>query len=141
MIDEVKKLLGNSLKNNNIEFITKYNNNYEIETFPNELLQVILNIINNAKDVLIEKQLENPTITLSTFQTDDSYNISICDNGGGIPEDIWKKIGTQYFTTKAEKGTGLGLYMSIIIVKQHLNGILEWENKEDGACFIISLNK
>jgi len=141
MIDEVKKLLGNSLKNNNIEFITKYNNNYEIETFPNELLQVILNIINNAKDVLIEKQLENPTITLSTFQTNDRYNISICDNGGGIPEDILKKIGTQYFTTKAEKGTGLGLYMSIIIVKQHLNGILEWENKEDGACFIISLNK
>ncbi len=141
IIDEANKLLGNSLKSNNIEFITKNNENYEIETFPNELLQVVLNIINNAKDVLIEKQLENSTITLTTFQTKDSYKISICDNGGGIPKDILNKIGNQYFTTKADKGTGLGLYMSIIIVKQHLNGILEWENKEDGACFIISLNK
>ena len=139
IIDKVNKLFVKSLKNNNIELIVKNNDNYEIETFPNELLQVVLNIINNAKDVLKENQVENSKITLSTFQTKDSYIISICDNGGGIPEDLFDKIGKQYFTTKPESGTGLGLYMSIIIVEQHLNGTLEWKNLDDGACFTISI--
>lgn len=141
IINEVKKILEISLRNNNIEFIIHNDENYEIETFTNELLQVVLNIINNAKDILKEKNTPSATITLTTLQTDKSYEIAICDNGGGIPKEIFHSIGKEYFTTKGDNGTGLGLYMSILIVKQHLNGSLKWYNTEDGACFKITIAK
>lgn len=141
IIQEVKKILEISLKNSNIEFIVQNDEDYEIETFANELLQVVLNLVNNAKDILKEKQISNSQIVLKTSQTNSSYTISIYDNGGGIPEGIFGEVGKQYFTTKSDNGTGLGLYMSIIIVEQHLNGSLRWENQENGACFTISLFK
>lgn len=141
LIEEIEKIFKMSLNNNNIEFIVQHDKDFELETFPNELLQVILNLVNNAKDALIENKIQNPRITLVTSQTEDTHLISVCDNGGGIPKNILHKIGKQYFTTKTKTGTGLGIYMSIIIVQQHLNGSLKWENKDDGACFSISLPK
>lgn len=141
LIDQANRLLASSLKDNNIELVIQNNDDYKIETFGNELLQVILNLVNNAKDVLKQKQIENAKITLVTSQTPESYTISITDNGGGIPENILNKIGKQYFTTKADTGTGLGLYMSITIIEQHLKGSLKWKNTVDGACFTISVFK
>lgn len=141
VIEKVNKILATSLQNNNIEFIVQNELDYEICTYPNELLQVLLNIINNAKDILKDNDIQNAKIVMIMSETSENYTISIYDNGGGIPEDIIDKIGRQYFTTKAEHGTGLGLYMSLIIVQQHLNGTLEWENKDGGACFTITINK
>lgn len=139
LIKEIEKIFEMSLNNNDIEFIVHNNENFLLKTFPNELLQVILNLVNNAKDVLVENKIHNPKITLTTSKSAKDNTISVCDNGGGIPKDILPKIGKQYFTTKTEKGTGLGIYMSIIIVEQHLNGSLKWENIDDGACFTILL--
>lgn len=141
VVDNARKIIGKSLENNNIKLIIKYENNYLLNTYPNELLQVFLNIINNAKDILIEKKLSYPKITIITLETKDSYSIEIYDNGGGIHKDVINKIGKQYFTTKADKGTGLGLYMSIKIIEKHLNGSLRWKNTDDGVCFTISLFK
>lgn len=94
------------MQNNNIELIIKYKTDYLLTTYPNGLLQELLNIINNAKDILIEKAILKATITILTLETQDSCTIKICDNRGGIPGNLMSKIGTQYFTTKENTGTG-----------------------------------
>ena len=64
----------------------------------------------------------------------------ICDNAGGIPEDVLPRIFEPYFTTKEEKGgTGLGLYMSQMIIEKHLKGTISVENSDEGACFTVSI--
>ncbi len=141
VINKVDSMLAGSLKNNNIVLELKSIDNYKIKTFQSELIQVIINIINNAKDVLKQTKPTNPKITISTTHTTKSLKIIISDNGGGIPKDVINKIGKQYFTTKGNNGTGLGLYMSIIIVKEHLGGSLKWENVDDGARFTIIIKK
>ena len=66
----------------------------------------------------------------------------MCNNGGGIDADILPKVFDPYFTTKDEKtGTGLGLYMSKMIIQEHLYGVIEAKNSDNGACFIIKLLK
>ncbi|MEA2099581.1 MAG: HAMP domain-containing sensor histidine kinase [Campylobacterota bacterium] len=101
------------------------------------MMQVILNILKNAQDNFKEKRIKNPQIRIIT----DRDRISIYDNGGGIPIDIKEKIFDPYFSTKDEKnGTGLGLYMSKIIVEEHHNGDIYAENIDGGVCFIIELN-
>ena len=129
-------IIKDSLKNNSIKVITEYNSKEEIELYDGEMMQVILNLLKNAQDNLIEKKIGNPRITITT----ENRTISICDNGGGIPEDIMENIFEPYFSTKDEKnGTGLGLYMSKIIVEDHHKGKIQVQNTEDGVCFIIEL--
>ncbi|MEA3553319.1 MAG: PAS domain-containing sensor histidine kinase [Campylobacterota bacterium] len=115
---------------------------------PNEFSQVIVNILNNAKDILIEKDIDSKKLLVKVFQ-DEHYNIcEIYDNAGGVPQNIIKKIFDPYFTTKHQsQGTGIGLHMSKDIIQSSLNGILNVQNREFkieenkyfGACFIIKL--
>jgi C4-dicarboxylate-specific signal transduction histidine kinase len=111
-----------------------------IKVIVGELPQVLINIINNAKDILIEKQIENPWIKISLKKKTHNVKIFIEDNGGGVPDEILPKIFEPYFTTKHQsKGTGLGLYMSYKIIVQSLNGELHVKNTENGAKFTITL--
>ena len=140
IFDETLKVVGKSLENNDIEVIKEFNNGKKIQTFSRELMQVFINIIKNAKEVLIQNDIEHKKIVLSIDEANDYININICDNGGGISKDVIDKIFNPYFSTKDEKtGTGLGLYMSKTIVEKHLNGTINVFNREDGACFIIRL--
>ncbi len=103
-----------------------------------ELSQVIINIINNAKDILIIKKIEEPIITVNLKKQNDIAIISITDNGGGIPLDVMPKIFEPYFTTKhKQQGTGLGLHMSYKIVTESLNGKLYAKNIGNNAVFYI----
>ncbi|RLA81599.1 MAG: hypothetical protein DRG78_08965 [Epsilonproteobacteria bacterium] len=102
-----------------------------------EFQQVILNLINNAKDALVENNIENPTINIIL----DKNIISVQDNAGGIPKEIINRIFEPYFTTKEQgKGTGMGLYMSKMIIEDNMGAILSVKNKNNGAIFTIELN-
>ena len=108
--------------------------------YPSEFSQVILNILVNAKDVLLEREIQNPKISLHVKREKDRVLIEIEDNAGGIDKSIIDKIFDIYFTTKSEnEGTGLGLYMSRLIIESKLNATLLVENREEGACFMIKI--
>ena len=108
--------------------------------FPNEFSQVILNILTNAKDAIFENKIENPLVIVQTKIEDSNILISIKDNGKGISEEIINKIFEPYFTTKDEsKGTGIGLYMSKLIIENNMGGKIEVKNDDEGAIFTIKL--
>ncbi|PHQ64673.1 MAG: hypothetical protein COB99_08405 [Sulfurimonas sp.] len=99
-------------------------------------------MINSSKDVLTLNKPDNALITIRVYEDEKYINIEICDNGGGIEADILPKVFDPYFSTKDEKtGTGLGLYMSKMIIEEHLSGIIEVYNNDEGACFTIRLLK
>ncbi len=129
-----------SLKNKNIEIILDFECNETLLTYPNELKQVILNLIKNAEDAIVERGVENPHIEISTYRDGDEAVLQIHDNAGGVPENIIDKIFDPYFSTKLEKnGTGLGLYMSKTIIEEHCGGTLRVENSSKGALFTVRL--
>jgi len=136
-VESVLTMLLAQLKNYNISLEVK-GEEFIYYGLPNEFQQVVLNIINNAKDALIEKRVENPFIKIKII----SQMICIQDNAGGIDEQVIKRIFEPYFTTKEQgKGTGIGLYMSKIIIEENMNGILDVVNVDDGAIFIIDFSK
>ena len=114
---------------------------YKISLHKNDLTQVILNILNNAKDALVLNNISNPQITINFSQKESSFQIiEIEDNAGGINLNIIDKIFNPYFSTKEKKnGTGLGLYICKMIVEKYLNGEISVKNKKNGTSFIIKL--
>jgi signal transduction histidine kinase len=130
-IEKSLELMGNTFMQNRINLIRNIDNKIEILSLENELIQVLMNILVNAKDALkpiinIEKYL-----LIDVYEKDNNLVIQIQDNGGGIQEDIIDKIFEPYFTTKHKsRGTGIGLYMSKLLVEKHLKGTLSAKNKE-----------
>ncbi|AQW80646.1 PAS sensor-containing two-component system histidine kinase [Campylobacter pinnipediorum subsp. pinnipediorum] len=117
------------------------NTDFDTEVFgyKSKLTQVILNILNNAKDACIERDIKNKQIKITTSQEQDLAVISICDNAGGISDEIIDKIFEPYFTTKhSSQGTGIGLCMSKLIIDK-LKGVIIIKNKDNGACFSIKI--
>lgn len=124
---------------------------YIFDGFKNEFIHVLLNIINNSRDAIVQRQQTNKEdplqtirgeIQLDLFADNDTISLSIRDNGGGIPEKNLERIFEPYFTTKGEKdGTGIGLYMSRTIIEVNMKGKLYAKNGVDGAEFHIELYK
>lgn len=141
-IDKVWVMLQATLRANLIEVHTHIHNDFQIYGFPNEFSQVLLNIINNAKDALVEKKIEKPTIQIETYCKESMVYLTIADNAGGIDEAIMGKIFDPYFTTKEEgKGMGIGLYMSKVIIETNMDGKLSVLNDAKGAVFIVSFKE
>ena len=105
-----------------------------------ELEQVILNLLTNAKDAFIERNIEKRIIRISSNEDSKNTILIIEDNAGGIKEENLEQIFNPYFTTKKE-GTGTGLYMVKLVIKSSFNGQLELKNSDEGIKFIISLPK
>jgi signal transduction histidine kinase len=140
LINKVIKLASSSLKNNSIKVSVICDNNFSFNIYDGELQQVIINIVNNAKDALVENISDNRKIDIEV-KIDNSVKIYIKDNAGGIPKEIINNIFDPYFSTKSKNGTGLGLYMSKIIIDDHFSGLLSVQNIEDGAQFLIDIPK
>ena len=131
----------------NIEVIENIKDAYSIN-LDKEVVQVIMNILNNARDALAETNEQRRLIFIDIYQNNKSAIIEIKDNAGGIPTKIIDKIFEPYFTTKHQsQGTGIGLYMSQEMVVKHMQGTLEVKNLEykyeskdyKGAKFVVSL--
>ena len=135
------ELLDAQLKNHTINFEIDCQDNMNTIGLEGEFSQVILNLINNAKDTLVERQPVQPTITISGEKlVNGDYRVIVKDNAGGIPDAIFDKIYDPYFSTKEEgKGTGIGLYMSKIIIENNMGGTLHAFNDDFGANFVIHL--
>jgi len=141
VIQNTLQIILPSIKEKKIELIQELDFQEEFFTYSNELQHVLLNILKNAEDILDEKDILKPYIKISTYLKDENYILEIADNGGGIDEDYIVKVFNPYFSTKLEKeGTGLGLYMSKMIIEEHCLGKLNVRNSEEGAIFQIQLH-
>ncbi|NQY94938.1 MAG: transporter substrate-binding domain-containing protein [Campylobacteraceae bacterium] len=147
-IDKNLGILSGTFKINHINLILDINSKIELITFENELTQAFINIINNAKDILNEKNIEDKFIFIKTYQDKNKVYLSIKDNAGGIPDSIINRVFEPYFTTKdKQQGTGLGLYMVRQIIVESMQGEILVQNVQfkhlgktyKGAEFIISL--
>ena len=137
LVEKSLKIIATSLKTHDIAVIQEHRSPRELELYDSEMVQVILNILKNAQDAFDERKVAHPSIKIVT----ENNQISICDNAGGIPEDVLEKIFEVYFSTKTKKnGTGLGLYMSKTIVERHHNGYIEVNSTHGVTCFTITLN-
>ena len=108
--------------------------------FPNEYSQVLLNILMNARDALQERSPEDARVTVSIGKEGERAVVTIADNAGGIPEENLGRVFEPYFTTKGpDKGTGVGLFMSKIIIETNMGGRLTVRNGDHGAEFRIEV--
>jgi|GEM_PF-5374288 len=139
-INSVANLISTQLEDHNIKLSISGDDKCSLVGLESELQQVIINIINNAKDVFIEKNQEDAFIKTEVIKCQNEVIITILDNAGGIPDDVITRVFEPYFTTKEEgKGTGLGLYMSKMIIDDNMNGNLSVENTRTGALFTIKI--
>ena len=134
------ELVKETVTSNEIEVKFDLNTKYLINIYENELMQVMINIINNAQQQLIDKEIENPLITIKSYNQLDETVVEVEDNAGGIEKDIIEKVFDPYFSTKLEKnGTGLGLYMCKMIINEYHNGRISVHNGSSGAVFSIRI--
>ena len=140
-------IVGPKLESLNIKVIAEIEE-LEIKNYDNALIQVLVNILNNANDALVENLEKNRVIFIEIKKEDSKVNIKIKDNAGGIKKAILNKIFEPYFTTKFKsKGTGIGLYMTEEIITKHMKGEISVTNEKfdyqdksyKGALFTISL--
>ncbi len=141
--DVIKKsmdFLEYLFKLNSIKITYEYNSCSKIEIYLNEIVQVLINLAKNSCDAIVDKNIQNGTIQVKTYEDNNSLFIEFEDNAGGIKNDVINKIFDPYFSTKSNKnGTGLGLYMSKTIIEEHSGGKIDVYNTNFGAKFVIKL--
>jgi signal transduction histidine kinase len=140
LLKKTLALVAASFKHLNLSMDIELQEDVTAFGYPNEYSQVILNILNNARDVLTERKVSAPRILIRAFVQEGRSVVTIGDNGGGIGEEILPRIFDPYFSTKeVGKGTGIGLYMSKVIIEQNMEGALTVRNIAGGAEFRIEL--
>ncbi|CAA6806310.1 MAG: Chemotaxis protein methyltransferase CheR (EC [uncultured Sulfurovum sp.] len=138
-VKECVDFVNASYISNNIKFIFECEKDLVLESYKNELMQVLLILLNNAKDALVENKINDRKVKVSSKKTNKGIDITIQDNAGGISDAIVKKVFEPYFTTKFQSdGTGIGLYMAKMIVEESMSGYLTLENHAGGALATIS---
>jgi PAS domain S-box-containing protein len=132
-------IISSTLKFHNIELEIDCSETFHVNGYKNEYSQAIVNIISNAKDILVERKIQKPKIKIYNKEVDGKETLFIEDNAGGIEEDIISRIFEPYFTTKRDYGTGIGLYMTKLIIEEKMKGSISVENSEKGALFAIRI--
>ncbi|HJE03646.1 ATP-binding protein [Aliarcobacter thereius] len=110
----------------------------EINSYKNDYSQVVLNLITNSKDALILNKIEEPKIKIVLDLEEEKSILKVFDNAGGIDKKYSELIFDPYFTTK-DKGSGIGLYMSKMIIETHFKGEIKAQNIEDGVVFLLKV--
>ncbi|WML44495.1 HAMP domain-containing sensor histidine kinase [Neobacillus sp. PS3-40] len=124
-----------SLKTYDIHVLFEYRGEQMAYGYQNEFSQVVLNILTNARDAFVHRGLKNRKVSITISQTESFFAVEFTDNAGGIEANLVPKLFKPYFTTRPH-GTGLGLYMSKMILEK-MDGSIKVENTDDGARFIL----
>ena len=132
IVESIIELRGINIQKNISSTLTIYGN-------PNSLSQVLLSIIQNSLDAIKLRDIDNPFIKIKLFDTDEYIVVTIEDNAGGIKEEPISKIFEPFISKKKIPSTGIGLYMSKLIIQEKFNGKIEAKNSGNGAIFTIYL--
>jgi signal transduction histidine kinase len=139
LIEETTTLTSGMYKNNEVYLSIDIKDDVSLEVYDNEFKQVLLNLLSNAKDAIVSNSAENRYVTIEAYTIYDKLIVTVSDCAGGIPVHAIEKVFEPYFSTKSKNGTGLGLYMSKIIIEEHLDGKLNVKNIDGGAKFTIEI--
>ena len=135
---KVAKLMNASLKNNNIELDIEIKDDFEIFVYPNEVTQALINLVSNAKDISVQREIKNACISLLAYRDCNKNIIEVIDKAGGVKVEPIEKVFEPYFSTKhATSGTGIGLYMTKIIIEKNNAGKITVSNSNSGAIFRV----
>jgi len=148
-IDSFLHLVEGTITKNNIKIVLDLDESIVVDGYENELTQCLINIFNNAKDILLSNEEDNRLIIITTREENGEILIKIKDNGGGIENKVIKRVFEPYFTTKHQsQGTGLGLHMTYNLIVDGMNGGIDVYNREfeynsykqKGAEFVIKFS-
>lgn len=140
-INSIINIISGGLKSHNIKLDIIIQKNPEITGYKNEYSQVLLNIISNARDELISRKIKDPQIIINIYEEDEYIITTIEDNAGGIKVNPIEKIFEPFFTYEKKNGSGIGLFMSKLIIEKNMKGKISAINKKDGALFEIAIPK
>jgi C4-dicarboxylate-specific signal transduction histidine kinase len=142
LLEEVLEVVRDSFNDNNIEIIEDFGQDCEYKASANKLKQILVVLLNNAKDAHCIRNTFNAKVWITLEDTRNQYVIIISDNAGGITKSVQQKMFEPYYTTKHQsEGSGIGLYMAKKILEEDYNGSLSVKNSGDGSCFTIQLKK
>ena len=152
VVNQSLNVIDSNIKKNNIQIILDVDKNISMINYKNELLQVIINIVNNAKDALETniQDINHRIVFIKAYESNENIYFEFLDTAGGIEQDVMDRIFEPYFTTKHQsQGTGLGLYMTYKIIYDNMDGDIKVENQDfeydginfRGAKFIIKFNR
>jgi C4-dicarboxylate-specific signal transduction histidine kinase len=138
---QLNTLVMSDIKEYGIDFQTKFefDDDSMVDIRLSKFTQVMINIVKNAIDEIKFRAVQNPFVHITMIKDDRFYTIQIADNAGGIDDKIIDTIFQPYVSTKGANGTGLGMYMSKIIIETHLGGSISVKNINGGAQFLIKL--
>jgi C4-dicarboxylate-specific signal transduction histidine kinase len=136
-INSTINIISGGLKSHNIKLDIIIKKNPTLKGYKNEYSQVLINIINNAKDILIQRKIKDPYIKILIYEENENIITGIEDNAGGIKVIPIEKIFEPFFTYQKLNGSGLGLFMSKLIIEKNMNGELLAENTLNGALLKI----
>jgi signal transduction histidine kinase len=141
LIEKTINFIEYSFETDSVRLQLDLANNCHTTGYPNEFSQALLNILINAREIMKQRNIPEPERLLKICLFSENHNsvITVEDNAGGISPENLSRIFEPYFTTKKEKGTGLGLYMSRNIIEVNMNGRLTVSNTENGAKFRIEI--
>lgn len=137
-LESVLHLLKDDILSHLIQIEVKCDESVAIDAIKNEFKHILINLINNAKDAFVENKIKTRAIVINVEQIEDNIYMEIIDNAGGIPKEIITNIFDANFTTKGSNGTGVGLYLSKLIIEK-FNGNIQVKNIDKGACFMLRL--
>jgi|GEM_PF-1595076 len=142
VIHESIALTQDSFENSDIEVRYYKNEDYIMETYKNELIQVLVNLLNNAIDAINVNRIDAGYVEISSTLEGNCSIITVVDNGGGIDPSTIDRVFEPYFSTKfQDDGTGLGLYMSKMIIEDSMHGKISLQNHEDGVLATITIEQ
>ena len=141
-VDKALEIIAPDLpkKGIKLQFEPKYE--YFVYGYINEYTQVLVSLLTNAKDLLVHREVKSAYIKIDVFAEDENVVLEVSDNAGGMKEKNLNRVFEPYFTTKHKSsGTGLGLYISKMIIENSMDGTLHGANMQEGAKFTITMKR